>query len=121
MTPILLDTAPGIDDTMAIFYAMADPEIELVGMTTVFGNVYTPDGTRTALALCEVAGQSFASREWSDALLIEADLVVITTDHSAFDYDQVVALSQRVIDTRNATKDVSDGRDKIRLLGGGGR
>jgi len=45
MTPILLDTDPGIDDTMAIFYAMADPEIELVGMTTVLCMASTDSGT----------------------------------------------------------------------------
>jgi inosine-uridine nucleoside N-ribohydrolase len=71
MTPILLDTDPGIDDAMAIFYAMADPEIELVGMTTVFGNVYTPDGTRNALALCELAGQFIPVAEGAHVPLVQ--------------------------------------------------
>lgn len=71
MTPILLDTDPGIDDAMAIFYAMADPEIELVGMTTVFGNVYTPDGTRNALALCALAGQSIPVAEGAHVPLVQ--------------------------------------------------
>ncbi len=71
MTPILLDTDPGIDDTMAIFYAMADPEIELVGMTTVFGNVFTPDGTRNALALCELAGQNIPVAEGAHVPLVQ--------------------------------------------------
>lgn len=71
MTPILLDTDPGIDDAMAIFYAMADPEIELVGMTTVFGNVYTSDGTRNALALAEMAGQKIPVAEGAQAPLVQ--------------------------------------------------
>ena len=70
MTPILLDTDPGIDDTMAIFYAMADPEIELVGMTTVFGNVFTPDGTRNALALGDLAGQDIPVAEGAHVPLV---------------------------------------------------
>ena len=71
MTPILLDTDPGIDDAMAIFYAMADPEVELVGMTTVFGNVFTQDGTRNALALAEKAGQAIPVAEGARVPLVQ--------------------------------------------------
>jgi UDP-N-acetyl-D-glucosamine dehydrogenase len=44
------------------------------------------------------------------------DAVVITTNHSCFDYDQIVSEAQLVVDTRNATKKVSAGREKIALL-----
>lgn len=71
MTPILLDTDPGIDDAMAIFYAMADPAVELVGMTTVFGNVYTHDGTRNALVLAEMAGQAIPVAEGAQVPLVQ--------------------------------------------------
>ncbi len=40
--------------------------------------------------------------------------MLIATDHSAYDYDFIVQHSQLVIDTRNATKNVREGRDKIR-------
>ena len=53
---LIIDTDPGIDDAMAIFYAMAAPEIDLLGLTTVFGNVTTPNATRNALFLLEQAG-----------------------------------------------------------------
>jgi UDP-N-acetyl-D-glucosamine dehydrogenase len=42
------------------------------------------------------------------------DCVLIATDHSAFDYDFIVTHSRLVVDTRNATKRVRTGRDKIR-------
>jgi UDP-N-acetyl-D-mannosaminuronate dehydrogenase len=42
--------------------------------------------------------------------------VVIITDHSAFDYERIVARAQAVVDTRNATKGVRAGREKIVLL-----
>lgn len=42
------------------------------------------------------------------------DCVVIATDHSAYDYDFIVQHSRMVLDTRNATKNVARGRDKIR-------
>ncbi|WP_406648136.1 nucleoside hydrolase [Aliisedimentitalea scapharcae] len=53
---LVIDTDPGIDDAMAIFYAAAAPEIDLIGLTTVFGNVTTPIATRNALRLVEAAG-----------------------------------------------------------------
>ncbi|MCA0921312.1 nucleoside hydrolase [Pseudooceanicola nanhaiensis] len=53
---LIIDTDPGIDDAMAVFYAALDPAIELVGLTSVFGNVLTPIATRNALRLAEMAG-----------------------------------------------------------------
>ncbi|MCL6526922.1 MAG: nucleoside hydrolase [Thermaceae bacterium] len=61
MTPprkILIDTDPGVDDAMAIFLALASPELELLGLTTVFGNVQTDLATTNALRLLEIAGHS---------------------------------------------------------------
>jgi UDP-N-acetyl-D-glucosamine dehydrogenase len=45
--------------------------------------------------------------------LERADAVVVATDHSVFDYEFIVGASQLVIDTRNATRYVRDGRSKI--------
>ncbi|MBT3145820.1 nucleoside hydrolase [Neptunomonas phycophila] len=53
---MILDTDPGIDDAMAIFTAMAHPEIELLGLTTTFGNVSVAQATQNALTLVEMAG-----------------------------------------------------------------
>lgn len=39
MHKIIIDSDPGVDDAVAIFLALASPEIELVGITTVAGNV----------------------------------------------------------------------------------
>ncbi len=52
---ILIDTDPGIDDAMAIFYALASPELDVVALTTVFGNAHTPVCTANALRLLEIA------------------------------------------------------------------
>lgn len=56
MIKMIIDTDPGIDDAMAIFYAAAAPEISLLGLTTIFGNVTTKIATRNALRLLEAAG-----------------------------------------------------------------
>ena len=52
---IIIDTDPGVDDAMAVLYACLDPEIELVGLTSIFGNVTIDVATRNALALLELA------------------------------------------------------------------
>lgn len=45
--------------------------------------------------------------------LAAQDCVLISTDHSAFDYNFIVEHSRMVLDTRNATKSVTRGREKI--------
>ncbi|KAF5956323.1 hypothetical protein HYC85_003548 [Camellia sinensis] len=46
------------DDAMAIFVALRSPEVEVIGLTTIYGNVYTTLATRNALHLLEVAGRT---------------------------------------------------------------
>lgn len=43
---------------MAIFYALNSPEVEVIGLTTIFGNAHTETTTYNALALLELAGRS---------------------------------------------------------------
>ena len=57
---MIIDTDPGVDDAMAIFYAAAAPEIDLIGMTAVFGNVRVDQAARNALALAEMLGLHIA-------------------------------------------------------------
>lgn len=54
-----------------------------------------------------------SSVEITDDALRNTDCVLIVTNHTAFDYDRVVRLAPLVVDTRNATRDVSEGREKI--------
>jgi UDP-N-acetyl-D-glucosamine dehydrogenase len=56
------------------------------------------------------------SVELTDQALAGSDLVVIVTDHVSIDYARVLAKSQRVFDTRNATKGVTENREKLRKL-----
>ncbi|HVJ49824.1 nucleotide sugar dehydrogenase [Desulfitobacterium sp.] len=53
------------------------------------------------------------SVELTDQALAAADCVLILTAHSSVDYDRVVEKAQVVVDTRNATKDVQNNREKI--------
>lgn len=53
------------------------------------------------------------SQELTPEFLAEQDCVLIATDHSAYDYDFITKHATMVLDTRNATKDVTQGREKI--------
>jgi UDP-N-acetyl-D-glucosamine dehydrogenase len=66
-----------------------------------------------------VNNHSFESIPLTKELLQSSDCVIITTDHTKYDYDFIVKHAKRVIDTRNATKQVRQGREKIVLLGDG--
>ena len=54
------------------------------------------------------------SVELTPEYLAGLDCVLIATDHSAYNYDFIVRHAPLVVDTRNATKDVGEGREKIR-------
>jgi UDP-N-acetyl-D-glucosamine dehydrogenase len=63
-----------------------------------------PDGTRRV------------SVPLDDDMLSGADCAVIVSDHDGIDWTHVVAASQLVVDTRNATRSVTSGRERIVLL-----
>jgi inosine-uridine nucleoside N-ribohydrolase len=54
---IIFDTDPGVDDAMALLFALRSPEIEVVGVSTVFGNSRVEVTTRNALNLLDFAGR----------------------------------------------------------------
>ncbi len=54
------------------------------------------------------------SSDLTPGFLADQDCVLIATDHSAYDYDEIVKHSTMVLDTRNATSGVTEGREKIR-------
>ena len=45
---LIIDTDPGVDDALALMLAAYSPEIELLGLTTIFGNVSVEQATRNA-------------------------------------------------------------------------
>jgi purine nucleosidase len=57
-TKILLDCDPGHDDAIALMLALASPEVELLGVTTVAGNQTLDKTTANAIRLLEFAGRA---------------------------------------------------------------
>ena len=57
-TPIVLDCDPGHDDAIALLLALASPELDLLGVTTVSGNQTLEKTTANALRVLELVGRS---------------------------------------------------------------
>ncbi|MCD1616638.1 nucleoside hydrolase [Salipiger manganoxidans] len=55
---IIIDTDPGQDDAVAILLALASPELEVLGITAVAGNVPLALTARNARIICELAGRT---------------------------------------------------------------
>jgi purine nucleosidase len=55
--PVLIDTDPGLDDALALFLVCASPELEVIGVTTVAGNIGLSRTTTNALKLLHHLGR----------------------------------------------------------------
>ncbi len=55
--PIVIDTDPGQDDAVALLLALASPELEVLAVTAVAGNVPLHLTERNARMICELAGR----------------------------------------------------------------
>ncbi|MFB2903455.1 nucleoside hydrolase [Aeromonas jandaei] len=70
---VIFDTDPGIDDTMAMVLAHASENIDLIGITTVFGNATIENATRNALFVKHLFGLGADVSVGSDSpLVVEA-------------------------------------------------
>lgn len=68
---MIIDTDPGVDDAIAIALAHALPEVELIGLTTVFGNTRVDQSSRNARFLLDMLGADVpvsegAAKPWND-------------------------------------------------------
>lgn len=53
---LILDLDTGIDDTLAIAYALGSPEVELIGIVGTYGNVLLKQGVRNDLVITDLLG-----------------------------------------------------------------
>jgi UDP-N-acetyl-D-glucosamine dehydrogenase len=66
-----------------------------------------------------LGGQVLASTDLSAATIEAQDCVIILTDHNAYEFRSILKSARLVIDTRNATKDMPEFKDRIIKLGAG--
>jgi inosine-uridine nucleoside N-ribohydrolase len=57
MRRLIIDTDPGVDDAFAIALAVASPDVELLALTTVAGNIGIEHTTRNALNVLSLCGR----------------------------------------------------------------
>ena len=70
--PIIFDTDPGVDDAQAIAIALRHSELDLLGLTTTYGNVDVETATHNALLLAELAGREVPVAQGAAAPLVKA-------------------------------------------------
>ena len=80
-TPVILDCDPGHDDAIAILLALASPELELLGITTTYGNQTLEKTTSNALRVLELAGRTDVSVAAGAAQPLQRELVVAAHVH----------------------------------------
>ena len=106
-TPLILDVDTGVDDALAILYALASPEVTMVAATTVMGNVNVDHTTENTLAVLELCG-------YADVEVAKGAGRPLVRDHMAFP----VVHGERGLGTAElpaASRAASD-RDAARLM-----
>ncbi len=63
---VIIDCDPGIDDAIALIAALESPELEIIGITTVFGNVETSRATGNAMRILDITGRNIPVYEGAD-------------------------------------------------------
>ena len=69
-TPVLIDCDPGYDDVIAIMLALASPEVEVLGITTVEGNQPVAETTENALRVVELLARKIPVAQGADRPLV---------------------------------------------------
>ncbi len=93
MQKIIIDTDPGIDDAMAVLFACLSPGIELVGLTSIFGNVTTDIATRNAKVLVEMAKCDVPVARGADAPVQQEAKPVAWDVHGREGFGDVAAIT----------------------------
>ena len=89
-TPVILDCDPGHDDAIALLLALASPEIELVGVTTTYGNQTLEKTTANALRVLELVGRTDVPVASGADRPLERELVVAAHVHGDSGLDGTV-------------------------------
>jgi inosine-uridine nucleoside N-ribohydrolase len=109
--PVIFDTDPGVDDAMALCFAMAHPRIELLGITTVYGNVTVQQASTNALYLTELAGRSMAVAQGASKPLVKIGEVPPDYIHGADGLGNLPArpaATKSSVDPRSAAQFIVD-------------
>jgi len=79
--PVILDCDPGHDDAIALLLALASPELDLLGVTTTYGNQTLEKTTANALRVLELVGRTDVRLAAGAGAPLERELVVAAHVH----------------------------------------
>ena len=118
--PIILDTDPGVDDALAIMLALGSPELDVIGICTVSGNVPLSTGTRNAQGLLQLLDRTEIPVYAGADSPLKRDPVFATEVHGESGMGQAV-LPEPALDVRGNAVDflvqtLSDQPGEITLI-----
>jgi UDP-N-acetyl-D-glucosamine dehydrogenase len=82
--------------------------LETEGASVTVNDPYIPE--------FKYKNRTYKTKPVTDSMIETADIVVITTYHSDYDYENILRNAKVIYDTRNAMKDIKVGREKIYKL-----
>ena len=120
-TPVLIDCDPGHDDAIALLLALASPELELLGVTTTYGNQTLEKTTANALRVLELVERTDVPVAAGAERPLARELVVAAHVHGESGLDGPslpdVHSQPSADDAAAFTADVATGRDERRTGG----
>jgi UDP-N-acetyl-D-glucosamine dehydrogenase len=99
---------PDVDDMRESPSIVLIEKLKTLGAKVTYNDPYIPKAPRQ-----REHNLGLTSRKLTAAFLAEQDAVLISTNHSDYDYDWIVKHSRLVVDTRNACAAVKTGRQKV--------
>lgn len=78
---VIIDCDPGIDDSLALILALNSPELDVIGITTVSGNVKSDQGARNALKVLKLMGREDIPVYIGEEIPLERELVTAQDTH----------------------------------------
>ena len=87
MKPVIIDCDPGHDDAIALFLALASPELDVLAVTTVAGNAPLDKTTRNALGVLELAQRHDVPIAAGAAAPLSRELVIADSIHGSSGLD----------------------------------
>ncbi len=92
-TKVIIDTDPGVDDALALLLALASPELDVVGVTTVCGNVPVGQGTKNLFRLLNLLNTPSGLLVGQGAARpLEEDLVTAVQVHGSDGFGELDSL-----------------------------
>ena len=78
---VIIDCDPGIDDSLALILALNSPELEIVGITTVSGNVKADQGAKNALKVSKIMNREDIPVYIGEEVPLERELIIAQDTH----------------------------------------